>query len=166
LDIEVENVKQSIVDIKAESFPWFVKLIGGLFLFTALIVILDYWWVSIVLVTVGLTLLTGYSGTDVDPVNNTFREYNSYLFMRTGATEKYDRIERILINDEKVATHTAHPSRLYFFNSIVYNAYIKFVDGRKLFLTSRKDKAKLIKLLSQVVTVLSVDLTDNTVSGQ
>jgi predicted Zn-dependent protease len=86
-------MRQNIIDIKAESFPWYVKLIGALFLFVALMVMLDYWWLSIILVAAGLTLLTGYSGTEVDLVNKTFREYNSYLFIRTGATEKYDRIE-------------------------------------------------------------------------
>lgn len=158
-------MKGNLIDIKSESFSWQVKLIGIVLLVAALAMINSYWWLSIIFAVAGLTLLTRYSGTEIDAVSKTFREYDSYFFVRTGTTEKYDRIERIFINDEMVTTHTSHPSRLYFFRYAVYNAYLKFADGRKIFLTSRKDKVKLIKLLDPVVTALSVDLIDNTVSG-
>lgn len=159
-------MKESIIDIKAESLPLQAKLIGALFLIGALTVITNYWWLSIILALIGLTILTAYSGTEINFISKTFREYNSYLFIRRGVTEKYHGIERVFINKAKVSQkmYTAHTGSSSTFQSIIFNAYLKFDDGRKIFLTSRKDKVRLIKLLNPVIAVLGVDLTDNTVS--
>lgn len=159
-------MKESIIDIKAESLPWHVKFIGALFLIGAITVIVNYWWLSIILALIGLTLLTGYSGTEINYTNKTFREYHSYLFIRRGVTEKYHGIERVFINKANVSQkmYTAHTGSSSTFENILFNAYLKFDDGRKIFLTSRKDKVRLIKLLNPVIAVLGVDLTDNTVS--
>jgi hypothetical protein len=153
------------IDIKAESFPWQAKVLGGLFLFVAFVIIITYWWLAIILTLVGLILITGYSGTEIEPGSKTFREYTSYLFFRTGAIEKYSGIERVFINDAKMSQkmYTAHTLNSSTFSSVIYNAYAKFDDGKKIFLTSRKDKAKLLKLLNPVVASLGVDLIDNTI---
>lgn len=154
-----------MIDIKAESFPWQAKLIGVLLLIGALAVIMNYWWLSVIFAVVGLTLLSGHSGTEIDAASKTFREYNSYLSIRTGVTEKYNKIEKVYINETKVSQkiYTAHTLDSSTFRSVLYNAYLKFDDGKKIFLTSRKDKARLINLLSPVVASLGVDLSDNTV---
>lgn len=140
-----------------------------MFLFGSLITLTDYsyWWLSISLAVMGLVLLSWYSGTEIDSGAKTFREYNSCLFIRVGARERYNEVEKVFINTSKVSQtmYTAHTSHSSAFRYVLFNAYIKFDDGRKLFLTSRKDKVKLIKLLNPVVTALSVDLADNTVSG-
>jgi len=156
-----------MIDIKAESLPWQVKLIGGLLLVAALTVIINYWWLSIVLAVVGLTLLTMHSGTEINVTDQTFREYSSFLFFRRGLIEKYNGIEKVYINSSKVSQkmYTAHTLSSSTFENIVFNAYLKFNDGRKIFLTSRKNKGDLIKLLGPITVDLSVDLTDNTVSN-
>ena len=59
-------MKENIIDVKAETLPWQVKLIGVLFLVAALTVIANYWWLSIVLAVVGSTLLTTHSGTEIN----------------------------------------------------------------------------------------------------
>lgn len=157
------------IDIKAESLPWQVKLLGVIFLFGALIALTDYnyWWHSISFVVIGLVLLSWHSGIEIDPVSRTFRGYNSCLFIRGGTTEKYNEVVKVFISPSRVSQtmYTARTSHSSTFRYVVFNAYLKFDDGRKIFLTSRKNKVKLIKLLNPVVTALSVDLTDNTVSG-
>lgn len=160
-------MRENKINIRAESLPWQVKLIGVLVLIGAPTLIPNYWWLSITLAVAGLALLTGHSGTEIDFANKTFREYNSFLFIRRGVTKNYNEVEKIFINKAKVSQkiYTAHTSSSSTFQSILFNAYLKFDDGRKLFLTSRKNKAKLIKLLNPVVTALAVDLTDNTLSG-
>ena len=159
-------MKENIINIKAESFPWQAKLVGILVLIGALNLISNYWWLSIILAVVGLILLTGHSGTQIDFVSKTFREYNSYLFIRRGVRKEYNQVESVFINKAKVSQqmYTAHTSSSSTFERVVFNAYLEFDDGIKLFLTSRKDKAKLIKFLNPVVTALSVELIDNTVS--
>jgi hypothetical protein len=155
---------ESNIDIKAESLPWQVKLIGALLIVAALSVLVNYWWLSIILVLVGLMLLTMHSGTQINVSDGTFREYNSYLFFRTGVTEKYNRIEKVFINSAKVSQKMYTPRTLSSstFENIVFNAYLKFDDGRKIFLTSRENKDELIKILDPITTLLKVEITDNT----
>lgn len=155
---------KSKIDIKAESFPWQAKLLGALFLFAGFTLFLTYWWLAIILALVGLVLLTGYSGTEIEPDSKTFREYTSYLTFRTGSMEKYQGIEKFFINDAKVSQtmHTAHTTNSATFHSRIYNAYAKFDNGNKIFLTSRKDKTKLLRLLRPIAADLKVELVDNT----
>jgi len=155
------------IDITAESSPWQAKLIGIMFLAGALAA-MNTWWLSVIFVVAGLALLTWYSGTVIDPASKTFREYTSCLFIRKGATEKFSGIERVFINQSKVSQkmHTAHTSSGSTFHYVLYNAYLKFDDGKKIFLTSRKNKAALIELLKPVVAVLAVELVDNTVPAE
>ncbi|MDZ4716449.1 MAG: hypothetical protein SH819_13380 [Cytophagales bacterium] len=157
-------MKETKIDMKAESLPWQAKFLGVLFVLAAVAVMISYWWLSILLIVAGVTLLTGYSGTEIDVVSKTFREYHSYLFIRSGATEKYNTIDRIFINYSKVTEkmYTAHTLNSSTFRSILYNAYLKFDDGKKIFLTSRKNKAKLIRILEPVAVVLETQLVDTT----
>ncbi len=162
-------MNQKTIRIKAESLPWHSKLFGVMFLFGAVIVLTNdaYWWLSIGFTLMGMVLLSWHSGTEIDPVSRTFREYNSCLFIRIGVKEKYNEVEKVFINASRVSQrmYTAHTSHSSSFQSTVYNAYLKFDDGRKIFLASRKDKAKLIEFVSPAVVALSSDLTDNTVPG-
>lgn len=157
-------MEKEIIDIKAESFPWQIRLLGALLLLPALGVMGSHWWLSIILVVLGVFLLTGYSGTEVDVSAKTFREYNSYLFIRTGEIKKYDRVERIFINKSKLTQkmYTAHTNNAAVFRDIVYNAYLK-LDDEKIFLTRRKNKDKLIRLLNPVVARLGTQLIDHAV---
>jgi hypothetical protein len=157
-------MKEKVIDIKAESFPWQMRVLGALLLLPALGVMASLWWLSILLIVLGVFLLTGYSGTEVDVSARTFREYNSYLFIRTGEKIKYDRIERIFINRAKVTQkmYTAHTNSSSTFQHIVYNAYLK-VDDEKIFLTRRKSKEKLVALLNPVAAALKTELVDHAV---
>lgn len=162
-------MNQKPINIKAESLPWHSKLFGVMFLFGAVVVLTNptYWWLSIPFALMALVLLSWHSGTEIDPETRTFREYNSCLFIRTGTKEKYNEVERVFINASRVTQrmYTAHTSHSSSFRSTVYNAYLKFDDGRKIFLTRRKDKAKLIAFLTPAVAALSSELTDNTVAS-
>ena len=157
-------MSKNIINIKAESFPWQIKLIGILFLIVAISVLANFWWLSLILAVLSLLILTGHSGTEINVSDKTFREYNSYLSIRRGDRLKYDEIERIFINSAKVSQkmYTAHTLNSSTFHSVVYNAYLK-LDGRKIFLTGRKDKAQLIRILKPVASALRTEITDNTI---
>ncbi|MEM9341398.1 MAG: hypothetical protein AAGA66_21900, partial [Bacteroidota bacterium] len=43
-----------------------------------------------------------------------------------------------------------------------YNAYLKFEDGNKLHLLTKKDKSKLIKKVTEVAEFLQSPITDYT----
>ena len=122
------------------------------------------WWLSVILGLVGLVILTTHSGTEIDPATKTFREYHSMLFFRRGEKEKYDGVENIFINSSKVSqtVHPAHTLDSATFNHVEYNAYLKFSDGKKIFLMSKKDKDVLIGQLQPIANRLETELVDHT----
>lgn len=157
-------MSKKIIDIKAESFPWQAKLIGALLILLAIGTMANYWWLSIILFVGAIFLFTGHSGTEIDNINKTYREYNSYLFVKIGDSKKYNGVERIFINSAKETQtmYTAHTTSGSTFTNIVYDAYLKFDNGEKIFLTGRKDKQKLIEVLNPVVKNLNIELVDHT----
>lgn len=157
-------MSKHIIDIKAESLPWQVKFMGVLFLLGGFSILGNLWWLSIVFVLIGLLLLTAFSGTEIDTENKTLREYNSYLFFRSGAIEKYNAVEQVFINGAKVSQKmfTAHTNSSSTFTHEVFNAYLKFDSGKVIFLTSHKNKAQLLKILQPLINFSVLGLKDNT----
>jgi len=153
-----------LIDIKAESFPWQAKLIGVLLTIVAVAVVGTFWYLSVGLFAIAVFLLTTYSGTEIDPEQRTYKEYNSYFFVKSGDSVSYSAVEKIYINSAKESQtmHPAHTLDSRTFETTVYNAYLKFEDGTKIFLTSRKNKKNLIQLLDPIARKLDVQLVDNT----
>lgn len=150
------------IDIKAESLPWYFKLVGVLLIILALALMTNVWWLSIILGLIGLVILTTHSGTEIDPAMKTFREYHSILFFRYGEKEKYEGVENIFINASKVSqtVHPAHTLDSATFNHMEFNAYLKFSDGKKIFLMSKKSKTELMNKLKSVTEALKVEVVD------
>jgi hypothetical protein len=152
------------IDIKAESFPWQGKLVGILFVLTATAMLTTHWWLSVVLTLPGLWLLTGYSGTELDRGENAYREYNSYFLIKAGKWQRYNRVEKIFVNasNESEKMYTAHTMESMTFRRTVFNAFLKFDNGEKIFLLSRKNKGDLINKIRPVVDFLDTKLVDYT----
>jgi hypothetical protein len=153
------------IDIKAESLPWHFKFLGILMILLAIAAIFSsVWWLSIILVFVGLIILTIQSGTEIDHSTKTYREYNSILFFRHGEQERYDAVEKIFINASKVEqrVHPAHTNDSSTFYYTEYNAYLKLSDGKKIFLMSKKNKAAMMNKLKPVAELLETELVDYT----
>jgi hypothetical protein len=98
------------------------------------------------------------------PESNSYREYNSILFIKTGKGKKYQRIEKIFINPVRVSKtiYTAHTSNSSTFQDVEYNAYLKFSDGEKIFLLSGKNKNRIRNRLKIIAETLNIPLQDNT----
>lgn len=150
------------IDIKAESFPWQAKLVGALFLVGGIAMFITVWWLAVILVLVGLLLLTGHSGTVFDREKKIYLEYNSYLFFRRGEKIPYNRVEKIFINSERFSqkVFTPHTLDSATFYSIAYNAYLKFDNGRKIYLTTCKKKSALIGRIKPVAEFLQTSVHD------
>lgn len=153
-----------MIDIKAESFPWQMKLLGALFIVGGIASLVTIWWLSFILILAGLLFITAHSGTEIDPDAKTYREYTSYLFFRNGQTKIFQGVEKIFINASKESRifYTAHTLHSSTFQDTAYDAYMKFWDGEKIYLTSRKAKDKLIDILIPVGERLRAPLIDQT----
>lgn len=153
------------IDIKAESFPWQAHVLGVFLAIVGFSLLLNYWWASALLLLAAVAIFTGRTGTIINLNEKTFTEYTSFLFYKNGTAEKFNGIERIFINSgtESETFYTAHTMQSSSFMHEVYNAYLKFDNGKKIFLTSRKNKAKLLKMLQPVTYALQTQLVDYSV---
>ncbi|MEX2235689.1 MAG: hypothetical protein WD824_26260 [Cyclobacteriaceae bacterium] len=153
------------VDIKCGSvFPFPFLVLGAVFFIAGAAVFVTHPVISIVLIVAGVVILTAYEGTEINPASRTYREYNSFLFIKKGKAKKYNGIEKIFINKAKVSqrVYTAHTSNSAIFTDTEYNAYLKFNEGEKVFLFSGKNKTKLLKRLNDISRSLNTQVVDNT----
>lgn len=156
--------RKSIIDIKSgRLFPFQFLVLGFIIFISGIAVVGPYTIIGIILIIAGATILTAHEGTEIMPDSSSYREYNSFLFIKTGKGKKYQGIEKIFINPVRVSTkmYTAHTSKSSTFYNIEYNAYLKFSDGEKVFLFSDKNKTRIQNRLKLVAESLNVPLQDN-----
>ena len=157
---------KSTVDIKSgRLFPFQFLVLGAVILVAGIAVAGPYVIIGVVLILAGAVILTAHEGTEIYPATNTYREYNSILFIKTGKGKKYESIEKIFINPVKVSQrmYSAHTMNSSTFQHIEYNAYLKFSDGEKIFLLSGKNRDRIRSRLKLVAETLNIPLQDNTV---
>lgn len=157
-------MQENTINVKAESFPWQARAVGIVFFIGGIAMLPTLWLLGAILLLCALVLLTGHSGTIFNRSGRTFLEYDSYLFIRNGKPERYNAVEKIYINagKEGQTMYTAHTTHGSTFVHTVYNAYLKFDDGRKMYLTSGRNKSALIKRLEPVAAFLETWIQDNT----
>jgi len=156
------------VDIRSgRLFPFPFLVLGGAVFFSGMAMLISQPILGVVLMLGGALVLTAHEGTEINPVNHTYREYNSFLFMKNGEEKKYNDIEKIFVNSAKVSqrVYTAHTLKSSTFTNVEYNAYLKFGDGVKVFLMSRKNKTKLLEKLRDLSRSLNTTVVDHTVPG-
>lgn len=153
------------IDIKAgKLFPFHFLILGGILLFAGVIVAANYPIATAILVPLGLLIVTAYEGTEIDAGARTFREYNSFLFIKSGKKIKYKTLEGILIHKAKVSQKIFSPRTMNSstFTHVEYNAYLK-TDREKIFLMSGKNKMKLLEKVQSIAGVLNTPVADHAV---
>ncbi len=153
------------MDIKSERlFPFHFQLLGLVFLFMGMVLIVFSPYFSPIPLLLGGLMLTGYRGIKFDRATRVSRDYHSFLFFKFGKWKKYGQVEQIFINSSKVSqkVYTMVTSGTTIEN-LDYNAYIIFEDGEKLYLLSDKNKDKLRKKLTGIVDFFQSDINDYTV---
>lgn len=158
------SAPEGTVDIKCGwLFPFHFLFLGGGILLGGIGVMLTYPLIGAILIIAGAVILTAQEGTEINPASHIYREYNSFLFIKTGSEKRYQDLEKIYINPVKLRQTfyaprgTASTSMSY----VEYNAYLKFSDGARIFLVSGKNKKKLIRDLGDVARRLNIPLQDN-----
>lgn len=154
-----------VIDIRgARLFPFPFLVLGAGFVLAGVGVVVSYTIVGVILIAVGAMMVTAYEGTEIDPNQRTYREYNSFLFLKTGKPRPYDDIEKIYINSGKVnrRMYTAHTSSSSAFARVEYNAYLKLTSGEKIFLFTDHNKKRILSRAKQIAASLSAELQDNT----
>jgi hypothetical protein len=139
------------------------------FIVIALIVISGYPFIAAILSFLSLLIFTARGGLEVDLEKKTYREYMSFLWViRMGKPVKIKAVEYIFINSNNVSRkiYTAHTSQSSTFKDREYNAFIKFSNGDKVKIMSRKDKQPLLEYSSALAKQMETSLVDYTTEEQ
>lgn len=153
------------IDIRYGSlFPWPFQFIAGIVLIIAASLIIERTIVAFAFVILCGLVLTASEGTEIDLKEQTFREYKSFFFIKTGTKEQYSGIEKIFINafKSRQQMYTAHTTKSSIYENIEYNAFLKFDDGTKVQLLQRRKKADLMKRVKKIASELDVLVDDQT----
>ena len=157
--------KGEIVDVGfGNLFSWYFRFFGLMLVLGGGVGLTINPLLGILFILIGIVLITGKSGTIINRSAKTYREYMSFIFIKTGEELSFSGIEKIFINpgQEKLKIHTAHTNSSQTFTNEIFNAYLKFDSGEKIQLLKRKDKEKLINELKQLSEFLNTPLIDNT----
>jgi hypothetical protein len=146
-------------------FPWHFQFLAVIVLIVSLALITERTVLSVVLMAASVFILSGHSGIEIDKKENYYREYNSFFLIKLGEKIKYAGIEKIYVNTSKMREqlYTAHTSHSSVFINMEFNGYMKFEDGTKVHVLSRRKKADLTKALKKISQFLNVRVEDNTV---
>mgnify|MGYP001816433816 CR=1 FL=1 len=160
-----QRLKSKALNIKTGSiFPWHFQLIAVVIVIGSVALFLTNMVLSLVLLIVGMAMLTSYSGILVDTSKKTYRAYYSVLQLKIGDVVSYEGIEKIFVNANKESQkiYTSHTLDSNTFKNIVYDGYLKFMDGNKIHLISKKNKPAVMHKLNEYADFLAVELQDNT----
>lgn len=153
------------IDFKSgQLFPFHFQLLALVFILVGILSVIYMLFWSPILLLLGAFILSGFRGVDFNGREKIYREYNSFLFMKFGKWVKYDQAEKIYINSgstsQKIYTQVTDGITV---KSKEFNAYLKFDNGSKIYLASKKDKTRLIKRLQKLSDFFRLDILDNTI---
>lgn len=136
-------------------------LFGIILVFVGLILVVVSPWFSPIPFSLGGMILTGYRGISFDKSNQSYREFNSFLFLKFGPWKQSGPAEEIFINSgsssQTIYTMVNTGTSI---KHVEYRAYIKFTNEEKLYLKSNKDRDKLLSSLSELKEYLEVKIRD------
>ena len=154
-----------IIQTKTENlFPFHIQLFGWVCLFIGLVALVYQPLLALVALILGAIIVTGTRAVEFDSSRNLFREFNSFLFIKSGKWKAFEAVEKIYINASRMSQEVyTKVTTTTTFRSVEYTAYLKFSDGRKIYLLSSKNKKSLMKELAPVARYFELEIMDNTI---
>ena len=144
-------------------FPWPFLLIAIIILIVALPLAIEKPFVATLLIAVSGFILTASEGTVINKESRTYVEYKSFFFIKSGKRKSYSEVEKIFINTSNTTQrlYTAHTTHSSIFSNCEFNAFLKFDNGVKVKLKSKRNKADLMKVLQPISLFLTTSIENN-----
>lgn len=150
-------------DLKSDLlFPFPIPLLGFAMVIVGAFVVIVNYIAAPIIIFFGAVLITGRQGIVFSETD--YSEYYSFItFIRFSRKKSMKPVEKIFINASKVSqkVNTMVTTGITTRN-IEYSGYLKFEDGNKLYLKSRKNKESLIEELQALSDFLNTQLEDRT----
>jgi hypothetical protein len=144
-------------------FPFQFQYIAIVLSIFSLLLLIVYPFFSPLPLIPALIIFTGSYGLEIMPEEKQYRAFNSILSIKRGQWKSYSAIEMIYLTtssrSQKVYTRVTEGPTI---RKKYYNAYVKFADGNKEFLQSKKTKSVLIKNLEKLSDQVGLEITDHT----
>lgn len=144
-------------------FPFHFMALGTAFLLGGLVSIVFSPILGTTLVVIGLLIVTAYSGVEFDRASEKYRIYNAFLLIRFGKWETLKEVKQLFIKTNVVSqTIYLRISQGTDIRNEVYDAYIEFKNGEKVYLAEKKKKEKLVSKIEPLSKFLGVEINDLT----
>lgn len=144
--------------------PWTFRFLGILAVIGSFPLMVSNVFPGIALLLPGLIIIFTHEGFEIDTVKKIYRNYISFLLVKSGKFRSYDSIEKLYINKKRGTQrmYSAHTAKSATFSNEVYDVYMKFSSGEEVHLLSKKDKEKILKRIENFSNSLSIPVIDNT----
>lgn len=152
-----------LLDIKTGPiFPLPFRFMAVLCILAPLALLPSHPLVAIILLLAGAAIITAQEGIEFNQSNNTYREYNAFLFIKFGTFHPYQGVEKVFINSGQVSqrAYTAHTATSAVFTNHEYRGYVKLDNGTKLLLANSKKKSSIEEKVQKVSNYLNTDIVD------
>lgn len=155
---------ENVISIRnSQLFPWHFQFLAGLALLGAFPMIAVNLYGSIALVIGAAFVMTGSSGLQIHVARKHYREYYSFFFLKSGSWIQYNEIEKVYINQSRVSqTMHSRAGNSTVYSNVQFNGYIKFDNGEKIHLFSKRNKVSLLNALKEISNKLNVRVDDVT----
>lgn len=138
-------------------FPFQFHILGYVLLFAGLALIFINIWASIILILLGGAIVSAFSGIEIK--DDKFREYNSFFFIKNGKWEPLRKVEKIFIKRVKISQKLyGRANQSSTIRNAVYKAFLKFQNGKTVFLYEHKNKDKLETKLRELSDYLKSEI--------
>lgn len=119
-------------------------------------------YIGVAAVVVGIVILTTHYRLTIDLQNSSYHDYLWILGLKSGEKGKFDLIQYVFINKNKVSETMHSRAHSSTFVRDEYNGYLKLSERKKIHLASDEDKTALVHGMRRISQQLNCDLLDYT----
>ena len=141
-------------------FPFQINLVAILLIVAGVLIGPESIWLSIILLTIGLTVFTAGYKVAINPEKKTFREYLFVAGFKVGDKKKYSAFDEIFIRSHSFSQTVNSRAQTRTFQSVMYKGFVKFSDHDKVLVAENQFKNKVIKKLGKVSKALNLEISD------
>ena len=149
------------IDFKTSTyFSLAIIFLGFGFLVVGLSALLTNTILALILLLISAIILTTHYRIRIDFNKKVFHDYVWILGLKNGDKGKFERIEYIFINKNRVNQTMNLQSLSSTIRKEVYDGYLKFSEDEKIHLFTKDNKKDVLSKLREISTKLNVRIID------
>lgn len=142
-------------------FPIQFQILGYVFLFAGLALLVINLWAGFIFILLGGVIVSAFSGIEFK--KDRLREYNAFLFIKSGKWEPLNNVEKIFIKRIEVSQKFyGRANQSSTIKNHIYKAFLKFENGNSVLVCDDKNKSKVEKKLKKLSDYLNTEIIDYT----